>query len=215
MINWRGITNVVIIILLSVIVILFIYFIVTNGLNYEIINSIIALCGLLIALITVITSNIIRVDPQRQILYESQLNAYKKIYCELLNISGEVVEILQKGDKEDKKFKLNRLKDRIYNCIREYWIILPNNIRQRIIDFNNSIEDIRKGLDQEELDNIVFNKLAYTNANTLGLLFDTMRASLGIEKLHTDTIKMFGEEKDYIKPLTIIEKEKRKRGIKK
>jgi len=164
----------------------------------ELLNSIIAIVGLLLAFSTVMISYWTRSDVQRQTLYEKQLSVYEEIYYELLTISSDITirylseDISDEGMKAAKQYKKG-----VWNITRKHWIIYPESIRNIIIELTDEIQKMCNQIIQKNIDKKEQWELIAKHHITMGRFQKTIQLFLGIEILHHATLSILGLSNDY------------------
>jgi hypothetical protein len=170
---------------------LFLYQLLVNtGKSSDIANPAIALGGLLVALVATLTSYFQRADPQRQSLYQAHLDAYQEIYYALLDVISRLLDLTTDEANENTKSNFKKSWDRFYQASRRHWVILPAAVRDALIKQEKVINDIHEKISKDR------NSDVSSDARELGIanmhVFDMMRETLGIERLHGETAQLIG-----------------------
>jgi hypothetical protein len=171
-----------------------------------ILNSIVALAGLFVALLTVLLTYTTRIDLQRQSLYEKQLEKFEEIYPKILEYSQEIVRMIHKDKPSTIEIKrVDQIVEEVDILFRKYWIIMPSGIILLFIRINSEFTELKKFIISENKDKVKIRILMMHHSNSISMMFNSFRSSMGIDKLHEDTINIIGTKSDYKKDHSLFE----------
>lgn len=172
----------------------------------DILNSLIALGGLLVALVTTLVGFWLRSDPQRQTLYAAQLKAYNDIYLVALLTVGSLIDITRDDISEDSLDRIEKLKSDFFDKTRVHWLLLPEKVRTLIISIGRGIENLSGTIRSDPKNTAALNLGLAQIGDISSQLFDSLRSSLGIEQLHKETVRLIGTTKEYEDSRSLLER---------
>ena len=161
-------------------------------------NILVAIGGLLVAILTTIMNYWTRLDAQRQTLYEKQIEAYNEIYPVALKTSSELLHLVSGNAASHNRLEQTRhLENQFHEVTRKHWLLFPKEVRDLVISFEHDLWLFEKELVSDPPNDDNLKEIVVNNPDKLGLLIDAFRTSLGIEKLHENTLLLMGERVEH------------------
>lgn len=156
--------------------------------SIDIANSAIALGGLIVAFIAILTNFVQRVDPQRQSLYQAHLDVYQEIYYTILDVFPKLLEFAIGTMDEGKKAFVEKALNNFRQVSRRHWIILPAIVRDELIRYEEFLGKLYEKSEKEIDIPSTIKELGLSSIR----VFNLMRETLGIEELHKETARLIG-----------------------
>lgn len=159
--------------------------------SLALLSNLVAVGGLIVAFSATMISHWTRLDPQRQALYKAQMAAYTEVYTLALRTNSEILELIHHEHLEAKVTRSDELMSQFIETSRKYWVIYPKEVRDRILAFDAALSNFVRAVKERPDDDEFLMDVLMTSEN-LGPLLDGFRSSLGIDRLHEDTLRLLG-----------------------